>query len=87
MKVKDCCEDIKPVNSRYNVESLVTVDDRGQMVLPKDVRDKAGIKSGDKLMLISVEKDNTVCCFTLIPAEGFNDLVKGKLSPIMKEVL
>jgi hypothetical protein len=28
----------------YKVDSLVSVDDRGQMVLPKELRDKAGIK-------------------------------------------
>ena len=31
------------------VESLFTVDDRGQMVLPKDLRDKAGIKGATSL--------------------------------------
>ncbi len=35
------------------VESLVTVDERGQMVLPKGLRDRAGIKAGDKLAAIS----------------------------------
>ena len=36
------------------VESLISVDERGQMVLPKDLRDKAGIKPGDKLAVISM---------------------------------
>ena len=36
------------------VDSLVSVDDRGQMVLPKELRDKAGIKGGDKLAVIRV---------------------------------
>ena len=34
------------------VEAVLSVDERGQMVLPKDVRQKAGIKTGDKLALI-----------------------------------
>ncbi|TFH10270.1 MAG: AbrB family transcriptional regulator, partial [Candidatus Atribacteria bacterium] len=29
----------------YKVQAMVTVDERGQMVLPKDVRDRAGIKA------------------------------------------
>ena len=31
------------------VESIISVDERGQMVLPKDLRDKANIRAGDKL--------------------------------------
>ncbi|MDO9324645.1 MAG: HgcAB-associated protein, partial [Methanoregula sp.] len=43
--------------SGCKVESVLSVDERGQMVLPKDIREKACIKTGDKLALISWEKD------------------------------
>ena len=69
------------------VESLVSVDERGQMVLPKEIRDKAGIRAGDKLALVSWEKDGKVCCITLIRAEDFAEMVKGMLGPMMKEIL
>jgi len=52
------------------VESLISVDERGQMVLPKDLREKADIKPGDKLAVISWEKDGATCCFTLIKADS-----------------
>jgi antitoxin PrlF len=68
------------------VESLISVDERGQMVLPKEIRDKANIKAGDKLALISWEKDGKVCCFTLIKAGDFGDMVKEMLGPMMKEM-
>jgi antitoxin PrlF len=32
---------------------MVSVDERGQMVLPKDLREKANIKAGDKLAVVS----------------------------------
>src|SRR4030067_916737 len=32
---------------RCKVESLVSVDERGQLVLPKEIRDRAGIKGAD----------------------------------------
>ena len=51
----------------------------GQMVLPKEIRDKADIHAGDKLALVSWEKDRKVCCFTLIKADDFGDMVKGLL--------
>ena len=69
------------------VEALISVDERGQMVLPKEVRDKADIRTGDKLALVGWEKDGKVCCLTLIKADEFGDMVKGLLGPMMKEVI
>jgi len=69
------------------VESVISVDDRGQMVLPKEIRDKAKIRAGDKLAVVSWEKDGKVCCISLIKAEDFTDMVKGLLGPMMKEVV
>jgi len=68
------------------VESLITVDERGQMVLPKEVREKANIRPGDKLALVSWEKNGKICCINLIKAEEFGDMVKGLLGPMMKEL-
>ena len=73
--------------SCWKVEALISLDERGQMVLPKEIRDKAGIHAGDKLALVSWEKDGKVCCFTLIKAGEFGDMVKGLLGPMMKEVM
>ncbi len=69
------------------VESVVSVDDRGQMVLPKDIREKAGIRVGDKLAIVSWEKDEKVCCISLIRVEDLAEMVKEMLGPIMREVL
>lgn len=69
------------------VESLIAVDDRGQMVLPKDLRDKAGIKGGDRLAVISWEKEGKVCCLSLVKVEEFNEMVKGVLGPLMGDLL
>ena len=68
------------------VQSLISVDERGQMVLPKEIRDKANIRPGDKLALISWEKDGKVCCISMIKAEDFGDMLKGVLGPMMKEM-
>ena len=42
------------------VESLVSIDERGQMVLPKEIRNKAGIKAGDKLAVVLMEKEGKI---------------------------
>lgn len=82
-----CSEPACGKTSCCKVEALISVDERGQMVLPKEMREKAEIRTGDKLALVSWEKDGKVCCFTLIKADEFGDMVKGLLGPMMKGVL
>jgi antitoxin PrlF len=65
------------------VTSLLSVDERGQMILPKEIRDKAGIKAGDKLALVAWEKDGAFCCLTMIKADELAGMVKDKLGPVM----
>lgn len=69
------------------VESLISVDERGQMVLPKETRERAAIHAGDKLALIAWEKDGKICCFLLIKAEELADMARSMLSPMMKEII
>ena len=69
------------------VEALVSVDERGQMVLPKEVREAAGIRAGDKLALILWRKGGNVCCMTLVKADELTDMVRGRLGPLMKDII
>jgi AbrB family looped-hinge helix DNA binding protein len=69
------------------IDALVTIDGRGQLVLPKELREKAGINAGDKLAVISWEREGEVCCLTLMRADDFSGSVKTMLGPIMREVL
>lgn len=68
------------------VDSVVTVDGRGQLVLPKETREKAGIKAGDKLAVVSWDRDGKTCCIALIKAEGLAGMVKGFLGPVIGEL-
>ncbi len=67
------------------VESVISVDDRGQTVLPKEIREKANIRAGDKLAVMGWEKDGKICCISLIKVEEFTEMVKDLLGPMMKE--
>ncbi len=69
------------------VESVITVDERGQMVLPKEIRDKAKIHAGDKLAVVNWEKDGEVCCISLIKVEKLAEIVKGMLGPVIKDIM
>jgi antitoxin PrlF len=68
------------------VEAVVTVDDRGQIVLPKDIRDRAGIRPGDKLALVGFEDRGDLCCISLVKVEELTQMVKTRLGPVMREV-
>lgn len=84
---KSCSGPTAGEMSCCQVEALIGIDERGQMVLPKEVRDKADIHTGDKLALVSWKKEGKVCCFTLIKANEFGDMVKELLGPMMKGVI
>jgi AbrB family looped-hinge helix DNA binding protein len=65
------------------IESLISIDERGQMILPKEVRDKADIRPGEKFAVVSWLKDGRVCCISLIRAEEISHLVKDYLGPVL----
>jgi antitoxin PrlF len=50
------------------------------------LREKAGIQPGDKLALISWEKEGAVCCFTLIKADSLAGGIRDFLSPMMQDL-
>jgi antitoxin PrlF len=82
-----CCAPGDRNQSTCKVESIINVDERGQMVLPKELRDKAHIRAGDKLALVSLEKGGEICCIYLIKTEYLAEQVKGFLGPMMNEMV
>ena len=70
-----------------SVEALVTIDERGQMVIPKELRDKAGVKAGDKFVVVSCQSEGGVYCILMVKADDFAETMKGMLGPMMKEAL
>jgi AbrB family looped-hinge helix DNA binding protein len=58
------------------VAAVVRVDERGQMVLPKDVRGRMGIHAGDKLALTTIESKGEICCLVLVKADALVDGVR-----------
>jgi antitoxin PrlF len=60
------------------IEAVVSVDERGQVVLPKEIRDRAVIMHGS---------GEEPCCISLIQTEGLVEGVRTMLGPMMKEIL
>ena len=75
----DCCN--SGAEPCCKVEAVISVDERGQMVLPKELREKLGIKAGNKLALVTWGK--TIC---LIKADELNQMVQNTLGPMLKEL-
>jgi AbrB family looped-hinge helix DNA binding protein len=69
------------------IESVVTVDERGQMVLPKEVRVRAGIEAGDRLAVIAPEHDGRTCCIMLIKADEFAARARELLGPLLSDIV
>ncbi len=86
-KTNSFCSESKTGLGCCSVESIVSLDERGQMVLPKELREKAGICPGDKLVLVAMEKEGKFCCLSLIKAEDFEGMVKNLISPVMKDLM
>jgi antitoxin PrlF len=83
-EIKPCCT---PADlSCCKVESIISMDERGQMVLPKEIREKAKIHAGDKMAVVSWEKDGKVLCISLIKVENLEEMVKTFLGPVAKEL-
>jgi antitoxin PrlF len=81
----NCCSN--STEGCCKVESVMSVDERGQMVLPKEIRYKANIQPGDKLALVSWQKDGKICCMFLIKTDELAGMVKTMLGPVMKEIM
>ncbi len=68
------------------VEAVVSIDERGQMVLPKEIREKSNIKAGDKLALVRWNNTKDISFIALVKIEDLNKLVQQMLGPALKEI-
>ena len=80
MSVSKCEDDT------CRIDAVVTMDAKGQIVLPKDLREKANIKPNEKLALVACEKNGEVCCITLVKAERLVGAVTKALGPLLKSL-
>jgi antitoxin PrlF len=60
------------------------MDAKGQIVLPKDLREKANIKPNEKLAVVACEKGGEVCCIMLLKADRLVSAVTKTVAPLIK---
>lgn len=80
----DVREELKPAPRGKNIWGTITINDRGQLVIPKAAREKFGLVGGERLVVLSDEEG-----IALIEAKAFEaNLQKMKelaLNAIEKE--
>ena len=65
-------------------QGSTTVGERGQIVLPADMRKKHGIKPGDKLLVISNPLPNGAWAIMLMESSVLNQVLKDMTENIGK---
>ena len=68
------------------IDAVISMDAKGQIVLPKDLREKANFKPNDKIAVVACEKDGEVCCIMMVKAERFVGAVTKTLGPLLKGI-
>lgn len=68
------------------IDAVISMDAKGQIVLPKDLREKANFKPNDKIAVVACEKDGEVCCIMMVKAEKLVGAVTKTLGPLLKGI-
>jgi AbrB family looped-hinge helix DNA binding protein len=60
------------------------MDAKGQIILPKDLREKAGFNPNDKIAVVTCEKNGEVCCIMMLKTDKLKGAVTKTLGPLLK---
>ncbi len=71
---------VPPAPAGKNIWGTVTVNDRGQIVIPKAARDKFALTSGKRLVVVSDEKG-----IAMMPIETFEEGLKQYMASVYFE--
>ena len=68
------------------IDAILTIDAKGQIVLPKDLREKANFKPNDKIAVVACQRGNEGCCIMMIKADQLVGAITKTLSPLIKGI-
>lgn len=60
----------------YSLDAMISIGERGQMVIPKEIREKAGIKTGVKIAIITFGKEEKIWLILLMKTEKLKEIIK-----------
>ena len=67
------------------IEALVTVDKRGQAIIPKEIRKIIDIHGGEKLAVFTRQKEGEECHIFLVKAGNFEETVEQLWTRVVNE--
>jgi len=79
---RSCCGPGGAPPGLCHLEAIVSVDDRGQILLPKELRAKANIRSGEKLAVLTCVDDGEVSVRSSSISGMIGDFLRPKLDSI-----
>ncbi len=71
-----CAPDV--LGGKSTLFAVTKIDERGQIVVPKDIRESMGWGKGEKIAMIT--RSNTEgkpCCVMLVHVDSLSDYIKG----------
>lgn len=68
------------------IEAVISIDVKGQIVLPKDLREKAGFTPNEKIAVVGCEKNGELCCIMMLKADKLKGAVTNTLGPLLKGI-
>lgn len=72
----------------FQIDAIVSLDERGQIVIPKNVRKTLNFNPGDKFALMSChDSKGMLCCITLLKTDQLKGMVQKVLSPVFSEIV
>jgi antitoxin PrlF len=71
--------------STYDLTAIVTIDGRGQIVLPKEIRSELGLVAGAKLAVVLKHSKGVACCVNLVPAPALQSGIRAIIDPEAEE--
>lgn len=69
------------------LEAVATIDRKGQVVIPKHLRDESRIKPRDKLIIMVYESKEGVCCIVLLKAEELAEIATRMITSVFDEAV
>lgn len=60
---------------------------RGQVLFPKELREKFELEGGDKLVVASCSRDKRTLCLTLVKAEDLAKSVRNFLGSFLRKLV
>ena len=68
----------KPEENAHTLFAVTKIDDRGQVVIPKDIRDSLGWSKNEKIAIITRKNpEGKSCCVMLVHVDSLADYIKG----------